>query len=137
MKTLTETIVIGYRRFHSSSKLLRLAGGERGLKWLRLRIYIGESDRHKGKPLYLYLLEEFRRMRLRGATVFRGIAGFGSHSIIHVPHVLRLSEDMPIVIEVVDEEENIQKALELVKRVVREGLVTIEPVEVVFYGPHA
>lgn len=105
-------------------------------RWLRLRIYIGESDRYRGKPLYMYLLELFRSRGMRGATVFRALAGYGRHSVIHSPHVLRLSEDLPLVVEVVDEEERVRRVLEEVKKVVREGLVTIEPVEVVFYGSH-
>ena len=108
--------------------------GEGPVRWKRLRIYIGEADHYKGKPLYLYLLEEFRKLRIRGATVFRGIAGYGSHSVLHLPHVLRLSEDMPIVIEVIDEEENIRKALDVVRKTVKEGLVTLEDVEVCFYA---
>jgi len=108
--------------------------GEGPVRWKRLRVYIDEADRYHGKPLYLYLLEEFRKAGIRGAAVYRGIAGYGSHSILHLPHVLRLSEDMPIVIEVVDEEERIGKAIEIVKKYVREGLVTLEDVDVLFYG---
>ena len=108
--------------------------GEGPVRWKRLRIYIDESDHHRGKPLYLYLLEEFRRLGIRGATVYRGIAGYGAHSVLHLPHILRLSEDMPIVVEVVDEEENIRKALEVVREAVKEGLVTLEDVEVYFYS---
>ena len=108
--------------------------GEEPRRWKRLRIYIGESDHYHGKPLYLHLLEELRKAKVRGATVYRGIAGYGSHSVIHVPHVLRLSEDMPIVIEVVDDEENIKKAIEIARRYVKEGLVTLEDVEVLFYS---
>ncbi len=108
--------------------------GEEPRVWKRLRIYIGESDHYHGKPLYLHLLEEFRKAKIRGATVYRGIAGYGSHSVIHVPHVLRLSEDMPIVIEVIDEEEKIRKAVEIVQKYVKEGLVTLEDVTVLFYG---
>ncbi len=103
-------------------------------RWKRLRVYIGESDRFHGKPLYLYLLEEFRKAGVRGATVYRGIAGYGAHSVLHVPHILRLSEDLPIVVEVVDSPGNIEKAVEIVRRVVREGLVTLEDVEVLHYG---
>ena len=100
----------------------------------RLRIYIGESDRYHHKPLYMYLLEWFHRKGFRGATVFRGIAGYGSHSKIHSISVFRLSEDLPVVIEVVDEEEKIRSALEELRGIVKEGLITLEPVEVVFYG---
>ena len=105
-----------------------------GERWLRLRIYIGESDKYQGKPLYMYILHLFRRMGLKGATVYRGIAGYGSKSLIHTADILRLSEDLPIVIEVVDREDAIEKAVTEVKRIVSEGLITIEPVSVVFYG---
>ncbi len=103
-------------------------------KWLRMRIYVDESDRYKGKALYIYLLELLRRRGLRGATVYRAIAGFGAHSLIHLPSLLRFSEDLPIVIEVVDEERRIREVLEEIKQVVQEGLITLEEVEVVFYG---
>jgi len=103
-------------------------------KWLRLRIYIGESDRYHGKPLYLYILHRLKSMGVKGATVYRGIAGYGSHSLIHTADILRLSEDLPVVVEVVDEEPQIRKALEEVEKLVEEGLVTLEPVEVVYYG---
>jgi PII-like signaling protein len=102
--------------------------------WLRLRIYIGESDRYRGKPLYMYLLELFRRRGLKGATVIRGMAGYGSHSMIHTAGVLRLSEDLPVIVEVVDEEDAINSVLDEVKAVVKEGLVTLERVEVLYYG---
>jgi len=100
----------------------------------RLRIYIGESDRYHHKPLYMYLLEWLHKKGFRGATAFRGIAGYGSHSKIHSISVFRLSEDLPVVIEVVDEEEKIRSVLEELRGIVKEGLITLEPVEVVFYG---
>jgi PII-like signaling protein len=105
-----------------------------GERWLRLRIYIGEKDHYKGKPLYMYLLHLFRSMGLKGATVYQGIAGYGSHSMIHHIDVLRLSEDLPIVIEVVDTRDSILKILPEVKNIVREGLITLEEVNVIFYG---
>ncbi len=108
--------------------------GEGPVRWKRLRVYIDESDKCHGKPLYLYLLEEFRRAGIRGATVYKGVAGYGSHSVLHLPHILRLSEDMPIVVEVVDEDSNIEKALRIVRECVEEGLVTLEDVYVYFYG---
>ncbi len=97
--------------------------------WVRMRIYLGESDRYHGKPAYMYLIELFRKEGLRGATVMRGIAGFGSKSVIHFPSILRLSEDLPIVIEVIDEETKINKVLDKVKEVVKEGLITLEKVD--------
>ncbi|NPA04718.1 MAG: DUF190 domain-containing protein [Crenarchaeota archaeon] len=103
-------------------------------KWIRLRIYIGESDKYHGTPLYLYILRLLRSNGIRGATVLKGLAGYGSHSMIHLPAVLRLSEDLPLVIETVDEPEKIEKILPKIKEVVKEGLITKEEVEVVFYG---
>ena len=103
-------------------------------RWMRLRIYIGESDRYKGKPLYMYILELMRRKGLRGATVYRGIAGFGSHSRIHTVDILRLSEDLPIVIEAIDEEDKIKNIINGVEELVEEGLITADPVRLVYYG---
>ncbi|MCE4609713.1 MAG: DUF190 domain-containing protein [Desulfurococcales archaeon] len=103
-------------------------------KWLRLRIYIGESDRFHGKPLYMYILNILKSNGIRGATVYRGIAGYGSHSLIHTVNVLRLSEDLPIVIEVVDEANKINKILPRIEEVVEEGLITLDPVRLVYYG---
>ncbi len=103
-------------------------------KWKRLRIYIGESDHYKGKPLYLYLLHVLKSRGVKGATVYRGIAGYGSHSMIHTAEILRLSEDLPVVIEVVDKPETIERVLPEIEEVVKEGLITLEDVEVVFYG---
>ncbi|AGK61627.1 hypothetical protein Asulf_01653 [Archaeoglobus sulfaticallidus PM70-1] len=99
-----------------------------------LRIYIGDSDRYMGKPLYKFLLEFFRKEGFAGATVLRGISGFGKTSIIHTASILRLSTDLPIVIEIVDKIEKIEKVLPVLKDVVKEGLITIEKVGVVFYN---
>lgn len=99
----------------------------------RLRIYIGESDRWRGRPLYAALLETLKNEGLAGATVLRGVAGFGAHSRIHTAAILRLSEDLPLIVEVVDRPEQIEKALTVVSPMVREGLITVEDVEVVKY----
>ncbi len=101
---------------------------------MRLRIYIGESDRYHGKPLYMHLLHVLKKSGIRGATVYRGIAGYGSHSLIHTVNLLRLSEDLPVVIESIDEEEKIERVLPVVEELVEEGLVTIDPVRLVYYG---
>lgn len=98
-----------------------------------LRIFIGESDRYKGKPLYQYLLEVFRERGLSGATVFRGILGFGRKSILQTTSILRLSADLPIVIEVVDTKEKIEAVKPIIDEAVREGLVTEEKVRVFLY----
>lgn len=98
-----------------------------------LRIFIGDSDRYQGRPLYEALLVRAREMGLAGATVIRGVAGFGAHSRIHTAKVLRLSEDLPVVVEIADTEEKIQGFLPVVSQMVQEGLVTLERVHVVLY----
>lgn len=99
----------------------------------RICIYIGESDRWRGKPLYAAILEMLKTRGIAGATVTRGVAGFGAHSRIHTAAILRLSEDLPLRIEVVDSAEKITEALEAIIPMVREGLVTVEDVQVVRY----
>jgi uncharacterized protein len=98
-----------------------------------LRIFIGESDRYGNTPLYEAIVLKARHLNLAGATVLRGIMGFGAESRIHTTKVLRLSEDLPIVIEIVDTEENIQKILPFLDETVREGLITMEAVGVIKY----
>lgn len=98
-----------------------------------LRIFIGESDKHEGKPLYEWLVLEARRAGLAGATVLRGIEGFGAHSRLHTAKILRLSEDLPIVVEVVDALEKIEAFMPVVDRAIGEGLATLERVKVRFY----
>jgi hypothetical protein len=98
-----------------------------------LRVFIGESDRHDGRPLFEVVVEEARRRGLAGATVFRGCEGFGAHSRVHTTRILRLSEDLPVVIEIVDAEEKIQAFLPVLDGLVREGLVTVEKATVIFY----
>lgn len=98
-----------------------------------LRIFIGESDRKDGKALYEVIVEEARREGLAGATVLRGILGFGVHSRLHSAKVLRLSEDLPVVIEIVDRAEKIEDFLPRLDGLVPEGMVTIEKVRVIAY----
>lgn len=98
-----------------------------------LRIFIGESDRWEGQPLYEAIVEKVREEGLAGATVIRGIEGFGAHSRIHTARILRLSEDLPIVIEIVDRAERIDRILPVLDGMIDEGLVTVEPVHVVKY----
>lgn len=98
-----------------------------------LRIFIGESDRWHGKPLYEAIVERVRSEGLAGATVLRGIEGFGAHSRIHTSRILRLSEDLPVVIEIVDTEENIDRVLPDLDEMVGEGMVTVERVHVIAY----
>ena len=98
-----------------------------------LRIFIGEDDTYKGKPLYEAIVFKAREMNLAGATVMRGVMGFGAESRIHTAKVLRLSEDMPMVIEIVDSVENIEKLLPFLDEAVGEGLITRETVDVIRY----
>jgi PII-like signaling protein len=98
-----------------------------------LRIFVGESDKHDGKPLYEWLVLEARRAGLAGATVLRGIEGFGAHSRLHTAKILRLSEDLPIVIEIVDALDKIEAFLPTVDAAVAEGLATVERVQVRLY----
>ncbi|HKJ30708.1 MAG TPA: DUF190 domain-containing protein [Balneolales bacterium] len=98
-----------------------------------LRIYIGESDHYEGKPLYEQIVLKAREMKLAGATVLKGIMGFGAHSHLHTTKILRLSEDMPIIIEIVDTEENLNKLLPYLDKTIQEGLVTLEKMNIVEY----
>ena len=98
-----------------------------------LRIFIGESDHWHGKPLHLALVEKAREQRLAGATVLRGIEGFGANSVIHATRFLELSTDLPIVVEIADSEAKITEFLESVSDMVQEGMATLERVRVVFY----
>ena len=99
----------------------------------RLRIYIGESDKTGGRMLFEVLVEEARRTGLAGATVLRGLSGFGANSLVHTATILRLSEDLPLVIEIVDRPEKIDAFLPLLDHLVTEGLVTRDRVDVLFY----
>lgn len=98
-----------------------------------LRIFIGESDKYHGKPLYEQIVFKARELKLAGATVLRGIMGFGADSHMHSAKVMRLSEDLPIVIELVDTEENLNKVMPFLDETVTEGLVTLEKVRVIKY----
>ncbi len=98
-----------------------------------LRVFLGESDRHEGMPLYEWLVKEARRQGLAGATVLRGLEGFGAHSRIHTARILRLSTDLPIVVEIVDTREKVETFLATTEGVITEGLATLEKVEIRFY----
>lgn len=98
-----------------------------------MRIFIGESDRWERRPLYMALLELFRQKGLAGATVLRGVAGFGPDSIIHQASFLRLSADLPLIIEIVDTQEHLDVVLPDVDRMMGGGLITMEKVRVVRY----
>jgi PII-like signaling protein len=98
-----------------------------------LRIFVGESDKHEGVPLYEWIVRKARQDGLAGATVLRGLEGFGAHSRLHTAKILRLSADLPIVIEIVDTEEKVEAFLPAIDGVISEGLATLEKVEVRFY----
>jgi uncharacterized protein len=100
---------------------------------LLLRIFVGEKDEHEGVPLYRAVVLKARELNLAGATVFRGPMGFGRSSHLHTSEILRLSMDLPIVIEIVDTEEEIQNFLSAVEDIVGPGLVTLERVQAIFY----
>lgn len=105
---------------------------------LLLRIYLGESDRSGHKPLYQAIVERMRERGLAGATVLRGIEGFGARQHVHTTRILRLSEDLPILIEAVDTETKIRGILPEMDEMVGDGLITLERVEIIAYraGPH-
>lgn len=98
-----------------------------------LRIFIGESDHWHGKPLHLAIVEKAREQGLAGATVLRGIEGFGARSVIHTARILELSSDLPIVVEIVDTEDKINSFLDTAAEMVSQGLATREAVRIVFY----
>jgi hypothetical protein len=101
-----------------------------------LRIFIGEADRHEGHPLHEAIVLKARELHLAGATVLRGAIGFGKSSRLHTSKILRLSADLPLVIEIVDSEENIQAFLPVLDAMMGGGLVTLEKVRVLHYrGP--
>ena len=100
---------------------------------IKLRIYIGESDVWEGKNLYEAIVLKARELKLAGATVFHRVMGLGANSHIHTTHVLRLSEDLPVVIEVIDTVENIDKLMPFIQQTVKQGLVTHEKINVKFY----
>ncbi len=104
-----------------------------------LRIFLGESDRHEGMTLYEWIVRKAREQGLAGATVLRGLGGFGAHSRLHTAKVLRLSADLPIVIEIVDTIQKIEAFLPIIDGTVKEGMATIEKVDIRFYrsGPEA
>ena len=108
--------------------MTRLSGQQ-----MLMRIFIGESDKDGSEPLYRVIVETLRREGLAGATVLRGVAGFGAHSVYHTDQLLRLSQDLPMLIEAVDTEERIRAVLPLMDDLVGEGLITLEKVEVIVY----
>jgi PII-like signaling protein len=101
---------------------------------LLLRIFVGQDDRHEHRPLYEAIVLKARELHLAGATVLRGPMGFGHSSRLHTAKILRLSEDLPMVIEIVDSEEKIEAFLPALEPMIGSGLVTLEKVRVIQYG---
>jgi PII-like signaling protein len=110
---------------------MRVLDGEQVL----MRIFIGESDKWQHQPLWMALLTRLRKEGYAGATVFRGIGGFGARSVVHTTLIERLSQDLPLVIEIVDSQEHIDRLLPALDEMVTEGLVTMETVRVLKYSP--
>jgi uncharacterized protein len=102
-----------------------------------LRIFVGESDCHGHHPLYESIVLKGREQGLAGATVLRGLMGFGKHSVLHTAKILRLSEDLPMIVEIVDSLEKIESFLPLLDEMISDGLVTLERVKVIHYKANA
>ena len=102
-----------------------------------LRIFIGESDKHAGVPLYDWIVKQAHERQLAGATVVRGLEGFGAHGHLHTAKFLRQATDLPIVVEIVDSREKIEAFLPIIDEAITEGLATLEKVEVRFYRSEA
>jgi PII-like signaling protein len=98
-----------------------------------LRIFIGESDKHEGMPLYEWIVRKAREQGVAGATVVRGLEGFGARSRVHTAKILRLSTDLPVVVEIVDTLQKIEAFLPVVDHAILEGLATLERVQIRFY----
>ena len=110
---------------------MRVLDGEQVL----MRVFVGEGDKHHGQPVYQALVEMLRQEKVAGATVLRGILGFGAKSHLHTTHLLRLSQDLPMVVEVVDSQDNIDRVMPKIDEMVSEGLITLEKVRVLRYAP--
>jgi PII-like signaling protein len=101
---------------------------------LRLRVHIGESDHHGGQALYTAIVEAARHAGLAGATVLKGIEGYGAHSVVHAAHIVDLSADLPIIVEIIDAAEAIRQFLPALQAMVADGLITLEDVRIVYRG---
>lgn len=109
---------------------------ERNGAGLRVRIYLGERDRHHGAALWSALLEFLRRHGAAGATVTRGVAGYGAHSKIHTASIVDLSSDLPLIVEWIDTEARVRELLPQVEEMLQGGLITTDPVRIIRYQPH-
>jgi PII-like signaling protein len=101
---------------------------------LRLRVHIGESDHHGGQALYSAIVEAARRAGLAGATVLKGIEGYGAHSVVHAARIVDLSADLPIIVELIDGPDEIRRFLPALAGMVNDGLITLEDVRIVYRG---
>ena len=110
---------------------MRVLNGEQTL----IRVFIGESDKWHHQPLHVALLERLRKEGFAGATVLRGIAGFGARSVLHSTHLLRLSQDLPMVVEIVESEDRVARLTAILEEMIADGLVTMEKVRVLRYSP--
>jgi PII-like signaling protein len=154
MATIERAVVMMYRdRRHDPPLALRLAGALKPLSTLPqiqpgahmsvndngvlLRVFIGESDRFEGRPLFEAIVHKVRELGLAGATVLRGTEGFGAHSVVHKASLLEMSTDLPIVVEIVDTDDNVRRLLPHLETMVQEGMITMEYVVVLTYrhGP--
>jgi PII-like signaling protein len=99
-----------------------------------VRIFIGESDKYQGRPLYQWIVEALRREGIAGATVLRGVLGFGASSHVHTANILRLSQDLPIVVEFIDSQDNVNRMLPRLEDAMGGGLITVENVKVLRYS---
>lgn len=104
---------------------------------IRLRVYIGERDRHGHQPLHAAIVEAARKAGLAGATVFKGVEGFGEHSVVHAARVVDLSSDLPMLVELVDESDKIRRFMPTLTAMIGAGLVTADPVYVLYRGAGA
>jgi len=104
-----------------------------------LRIFISENDRHDGKPLYEWIIRQAESRQMAGATVLRGLEGFGAHHHLHTAKVLRMSSDLPIIIEIADDADKIRDFYTMLESVLEEGIVTLENIEISFFrkGPES
>lgn len=115
---------------------MHMDDGDMSGRGIRVRAYFGERDKHHGKSLWKALLEYLRREGAAGATVTRGIAGYGAHSMIHTASIVDLSSDLPLVLEWVDTEERVGRLLPTLEEMLQGGLITIDLVTIARYQPH-
>ena len=111
--------------------------GSLGTPGIRVRIYFGERDHHGMGTLWSAILDELRRGGAMGATVVRGVAGFGAHSKIHAASIVDLSSDLPLVLEWIDAEERVEELLPRLEEMLQGGLITTDPVTIIRYQPHS